>query len=864
LKPGTKLILILLGAAVFAVAAYQGFIHVYYRMYNGYKQYIDESRGIVYEEGTPFKALAGGNNVPGMVLVAQSGVLELYTDTETTNVAVYDKRTGDISYVCPPEADFDPVASNLNKSLMKSPLTIEFFNARRTPGSYNAYDFAIKEEQVEIESIADGIRYIYTLGDLTVTTGIVPLYIHVNRLAFFAGQVESDMDRQRLEMAYEESNETPDGFLALRSGALSFASVNRLTAILESVGYTQEDCLADSLASGMEGAVKISFEIPLEYRLDGDSLVVSIPTSRIVENGGAKIDKIHLLRCFGAAGTEDNGYVLVPDGSGSLIYFNNNKVHAEDYSQFIYGQDPLTNDYLTLGNAERARLPVFGIYKEGGPNIFAQIGEGASFSQVNAGIAGRNTSYNYVCPTFVIRGSGSLLMFGITGNEGELPVVEADLYQANLTVRYSFLPKEYDGYSGMARYYREALEDAGVLGARAEQGDIPLYLDLIGSVTGTKFFMSVQYQGVIPMTTYKQAAEIVDIFHDAGITRQVVNYQGWFNRGYYHDAANRITHTGRLGGKKQFEALSSKLEEHGGKLYADVIFQEVPYPSRRYNWPMENSRYYGVSQIAFSAHSISPLSYLPWGLGYSEAFIEYISPKFLPRYVNAFTKRIDGYDITGVSLRDLGSQLQSDRKRTEFIDREHALSVVLAQLEKIDDLDKDVMVSGGNLYALPFADDLINVPLFHSDFFIVDTNVPFYQMVVHGYIPYAGYAVNFIDSYDETGMALKLLEYGSSPHFTLTYEQASEMKYTGLNKFYGTFYQNWTGSAVALYQTVNPVLSRVSGSVIQRHEITPEGLRCVTYDCGTQIIVNYSGAPVPYGDVTVPAQGFTVREGVAA
>ena len=864
MKLGTKLLLCLLSAAALVIGIYQGYIHIHYRMYGGYKQYMDAERGTAYEEGRAFAALPGGGNVPGMVLAAENEFLELYTDAVSTNVAVYDKRSGTISYACPPDADEDAFASGLNRSVMKSPITINFYNTRRAAGRYNAYDYAIKDGQVAVEGIADGLRYIYTIGDLTVVTGIVPLYIHRDRLDHFLDMIDNERDRNEIEMRYIESSEAAEGFWELREGAKGAATIRRMTAILERIGYTEEDLTADALASGVEGAAKISFDVPLEYRLDGDSLVVSVPTSRIVERGGAQIDMIQVLRYFGAAGEGDEGYIFVPNGSGSLIRFNNGKTHAEEYSQYVYGQDALANTLYVMGNTEIARFPVFGIHKEGGGTIFAQIGEGRTFAQIYASVSGWTTSYNNIFSNFIIRGSGALQMFGVTGNEGEMPVVEANLYQANLTMRYSFLTGEYEGYSGMARYYREKLEREGALGDRAEQGDIPLYTDLIGAAIGTKFALSVQYQGIIPMTTYGQASEIVDIFRDAGVSHQVINYQGWFNRGYYHDVADRISLVRQLGSKKELEALSAKLEGQGGKLYTDVIFQKVPWNSRRYVWTIENSRYYGPGQIGWSAQMVNPVTYVPYGLGYAENFLEYISPKFLPRYIDQFVKRFDSYNVTGVSLRDLGDQLHSDRKRTELIDREHSLDIVKAQIDKLTGTGKDIMVSGGNLYALYAADDLINVPLDQSDFVIVDEAVPFYQMVVHGYIPYAGYAANRNQGADKTLDMLKLIEFGASPHFTLTYEEASEMKYTGLNVFYGTYYKNWIDEAIALYHTVNSVLGRVSGSLIVRHEITPDGLRCVTYDNGVQIIVNYTGAELSYQGVAVGARDYIVREGVAA
>ncbi|MDR0293989.1 MAG: DUF5696 domain-containing protein [Oscillospiraceae bacterium] len=863
MKLGTKLLLTVLGVAALVILIYQGYLQFYYRMYGGYKQYLEE-RGAYYEEGRAFAPLQGGGNVPGMVLAAENGFLQLYTDLESTNAAVYDKRSGLITYVCPPDADEDPIASGLNKSILKSPLTIDFFNARRTPGRYNVYDYAIKDGQFRAESLDGGLRYVYTLGDLRVTTGIVPLYIHRDRLDFFLDRVEDPKDREYVEMRYIESEDAPEGFWELFANARGAATVRKLLAIFEGAGYTEEDWLEDSLASGVEGAVTVSFEVPLEYRLDGDSLKVSVPTHRIVETGGARIYQIQFARSLGAAGTGESGYLLVPNGSGSLIRFNNGKDHAEEYSQYLYGQDPMDNEYTVLGNNETARMPVFGIYREGGPSVFAQIEEGHTFVQLAAAVSGRTASYNSVYPTFIVRGSLSLYMFGNTGTEAEMPVVEANIYNADLTVRYSFLDAGYDGYSGMARYYRERLIREGALGESAGQGDIPLYMDMVGAVTGTKFMLSVQYQGSIPMTTYAQAAEIVDLFREGGVSNQVVNYQGWLNRGYFHDAANRIILVRQLGSRKKFEDLSAKLEAQGGKLYADVLFQNVPYNAKRYNYAMENSRYYGGNLTGWWAQQIDPVSYTTYSLGYPETWNALISPKFLPRYVDAFTKRFEPYNVTGVSLRDLGDELHSDRKRTELIDREQSLDVVKGQLEKIAGMGKDVMVSGGNLYALPYADDLINISLEHSDFYIVDEEVPFYQMVIHGYIPYAGYAVNHSDAHDRAGTVLRLLETGASPHFTFTYEEASGMKYTGLNRFYGTYYQNWVAEAMELYHTVNPILSRVSGSAIVRHEIMPDGLRCVTYDNGIQILVNYTGTDLSYGGLTVSARGFAVREGAAA
>lgn len=66
--------------------------------------------------------------------------------------------------------------------------------------------------------------------------------------------------------------------------------------------------------NGQEG---IHFDIPLEYRLKEDSLEVSIPVSGIKEYGSGSIARIQLLRYMGAAKNDEEGYMVVPNGSGS-------------------------------------------------------------------------------------------------------------------------------------------------------------------------------------------------------------------------------------------------------------------------------------------------------------------------------------------------------------------------------------------------------------------------------------------------------------------------------------------------------------------------------------------------------------------
>ncbi len=826
--------------------------------YYFYNDYRDKLSSYEYEEGTQFQPLAdSGKEVAGMELAAENDTLKLYADLETATVAVVDKRNGQITYSNPLDADDDPIANGTNKNYLKSQLILDYFNTARTEGTFDSFSYCTSRGQLEVESIKDGLRFIYTLGDLESATGIVPQYISRATLDRVLAALD-DEGVKFVEKKYVES-EVGEDYLELLSGAMKGASqIRKLNRYFEEAGFTEEDYIAEMENSGVEGAVPISFVIPLEYRLNGDAVDVSIPMSAVQENGGGSIFRIQLLRYFGAAGTEENGYMLVPNGSGSIINFNNGKTTAENYSEYVYGIDKLAAEYTVRENTEDVKLALYGIFRDNS-SILATIEDGASFANISASVAGKIHSYNYVYSSFVLRGNDKLSMFGTTGNEADIPIVEKNFYDANLTVKYTMLTADNPGYAGAANYYRQRLVDEGVLKAKENSADdIKFYYDVLGGVMMNKFFLGTRYEGMYAMTTFDQAADISADLAANGISNQVMNFQGWMNRGYYHDVVDKIKVPRALGGKGDLKRLNDAVAQNGGTLYADVAFQKVTEISKRYSEGNESSRYYGGGYIAnFGLVNPATLRQTS-GLGWSENIYYLISPKFLVRYVDQFTAKIGKYDVDGISLRDLGNALHSDKKRTNIITREEALDVVEASLAQLKATNKKIMVNDGNDYAFAYADDIINAPISDNDYYIVDATVPFYEMLIHGYIDYSGGVINLSDTYDRSDIVLGLVEAGASPHFMFTYQSSSEIKDTGLNRFYSTNYDNWRDDAIGIYSAVNDALGAVSNACITNHEILENDIRVITYDNGVKIYINKGTSDQKVDGVEVPAKSYRI------
>lgn len=772
-------------------------------------------------------------------------------------MAVVDKRNGQVTYSNPAGADEDAIATETNKNYLKSQIIVDYFNETRTQGTMDSYSFCTAREQLAAEGIEDGVRLIYTMGDLTSETGIVPQYISAATLEEVMSKMP-ESDAKFTAKKFVESK-VADGYMEmLESTAKGASQLRKLNKYFEAAGFTQEDYNREMENSGVEGIIPISFTIPLEYRLNEDSVDVSIPMSEVQEAGGGALFRIQFLRYLGTAGTEEEGYMLVPNGSGSLINFNNGKSTAAVYSEYVYGIDPLAAEYTVLENTDKVKMALFGIFRENG-GVFATIEDGASFAYLSAGVAGKINEYNYVYPTFVVRGNDKLSMFGTTGNEADLPVVEKNFYDANITVRYTMLADEDASYAGAANYYRERLVEEGVLtAAETAQEDIKFYYDVLGGIEKTKYFLGTQYDGMYAMTTFEQAQEMSNDLAGNGITNQVMNFQGWMNGGYYHEVTDRIRVPFALGGKSGLEELSATVEANGGTMYADVAIQKVSETTERYNWSNETARYYGTGYVAeFGLVNPSTLRQTS-GLGYDENRYYLVSPKFLIRYADKFIKKVDGYDISGVSLRDLGDELHSDKRRTNVIDREAALDVVKGRLDLLGQTDKKVMMNSANDYAFAYADDIINVPLSDNDYYIVDETVPFYQMLIHGYIDYSGSVINLSDTYDKADIILGLVETGASPHFIFSWESSSDMKNTGLNRFYATTYANWKEDAISIYTEVNEALKNVNGASMINHEVLDGGVRAVTYDNGVTIYVNTGTTDQTVNGVTVPARNYGI------
>lgn len=858
----TKIVLVLLGVALICVGIYVAQYLIRYTFRREYKEYAQDYS--YYEVGKEFTPLSGGiaELATDFSLAAENDNFRLYIDTKTCNVALEQKSTGEVFYTNPyplGEMAEEGCKAELPYEQLQSQLFVDYYMADKPTLllSFSSYGDCVglelnegEDPHYKIESIENGVRVIFTLGDTGTETGMVPKYLTQERydelVALLTEAGGTKLAKQGIRGKYVESDDYK-GYLELNESNINPFSLNKIEDALSQIGYTMDDYYADMAEVGAEVVEPVTIEIPLEYRLTADGMETNIPTEQIKESGGAAVYEVSVLPFFNAELMDnEEGYMFVPNGSGALINFDNGLMSSNMYySEYVYGQDLLAVQETIEDITEESRLPVFGIQKESS-TMLVTLDDGQSLARISAYTSKAISYYNYVYASYRLRGYETV---AVDGQADPLSVLEEKMYSAYLKQTYHVLPdtEEYDGYAGMAKYYREMLfgndesSDSSVITNQAE--DIKFYVDLLGAVQRESSLLGFKYDETLAMTTFEEAQKIINELYSSNVTNLVVNYKGWMNVGYYHDTVDNIKLVRKLGSKSELSALKKLVESKGGSLYGDVALQFVTFAAEDFNYTAQSSRYYGQG-YAVSFGKIGPTTYSrSASLGYIENLYDLLSPKFLPKYVDYLIEEMEDVDVTGVSLRDMGSVLYSDKKRKELISREFAQHIAEAMFEKLDTMDKQLMLNNPLDYALPYADDVVNISFYKNAYVYVNEEVPFYAMVMHGYVDYCGKVYNLNANLSAAEECLEMIEAGASPHFIFTYERSSELKYTALNDHYSTQFATWKDTAVDLYQKVNAVLSQVANSTMDSHEIQGDVVT-VGYSNGVMITIDKANLTV--------------------
>ena len=462
---------------------------------------------------------------------------------------------------------------------------------------------------------------------------------------------------------------------------------------------------------------------------------------------------------------------------------------------------------------------------------------------------------------------------------GSYTMVADGRYPGSIVTKYTMLVDETLGaiihadggdeyyaasYIGMAVCYRDSLKAAGVLTALTETYDeLPLYIEALGSIDVTKKILSFPVTVSTPLTTfddvermykelsdaqnklmdkaneYKAMADELTRKEDESLKEQYLsNYKkykalseevknirninfrlkGFANGGMSFTYPSKVKFESAVGGKRGFKELVA----YANGVNAKGNYNMGIYPDFDFQYIANTAAFDGITQNKDAARMVdnrfaSKQGYDSITQDYETLFTLLLSSSSLDKLYTKFNKQYTKLGCANLSVSTLGSDLNSNLDEDNLIDRETALSDVTSLLSRMDS-DYSLMTNTGNMYSIKYMDHVLGVSTDSSHFKYSSYTVPFIGMVLHGFVSYAGSALNYSGSPDYD--ILRSIESGASLYYILCCENTNYLKEDKeLSQYYGIDYENWFEKIAEQYTKLDDAIGNLQKYNIVDHKI---------------------------------------------
>ncbi len=798
-------------------------------------------------------------------LVLENEALKFVMDPTNTHFTVEVKSSGKVWYSNPQDASSDTLALTSERGKLQSTMEITWSTQNGVDAKYNNYDYSIEKGVYDIEMGEDYVKVYYSIGD-TEKEYIIPPVVTDENFQKWLGLMDqtnatlvkeyykkydinnlgkSD-DKEQLLVNYPIVAE--EVIWVLRD-TIKDNLKSKFEGIFEEIGYTMEDYQADKELNFAESSFdKPIYNVSVIYRLDGDDLLVEVPLQEIEYKSQYPISNLSLLPFFGTGGMDDEGFLMVPEGGGALINFNNGKSSQNDYYANMYGWDMALNREAVVHNT-RNYFNVYGISQED-DSFICILEDGAAYASIRADISGRMNSYNYAYAVYSIALREKYDVGEIANSS--IYVYIPELPDGSLVQRYSFVDS--GSYSDMAKDYQAYLTDKyeGYM-AMNDDTEAPVAVEIVGAVDKVKQILGVPVSRPLKLTTFKEAANMITELKSDGLNNMSVKLTGWTNGGIQQKMLSNVKPVSSLGSKKDLQNTVDTAKGLGVDIYLDGVTQYAYDSSLLDGFFVFTDAARFISKEKAELFEYNPISY-----GKRENLDSYylLHPDIAEEMTANLAAAAAKYG-TGISFRETGKDLSADYYESDIRHRQEVLNQQAGQIRDLVDQGQKLMINMGNDYVAPYCDMITNMELQGSEYTIIDTYVPFYQMALHGYVNYTGEALNLTGETEDE--LLRSAEYGAGLSFTLMNETAFVLQKTLYTEYYGSDYAAWHDRLVDTYTRYNAELGHTFNQKMTGHEQINADLSCTMYEDGTRVYVNYGYLDQTAEDGTVvPARDYKV------
>lgn len=754
---------------------------------------------------------------------------------------------------------FDGASDN-----MKSDLVVYYYNGASsniysTIANMNSYKMSVETGKVYYQLMDNGVRVIYDVGNDEITYKNFPKYITKERMEEFVLQYLDEAQKRIINNKYTLTKSGIYSRGADKDHVYKKLAAEELYNLFYEVGkYTNEELIADNEEFEIESdeyPSNLVVVVPMEFTLDGDDLKVNIPTDKIeVSDEMKQVSYLEILPYF-LSTQETEGYMFVPDGSGALINLDNTRLNENQFSARFYGGDKLVNNTTYDESKINMTMPVFGL-KESNRAILGIIEEGAEAATLSAYInkSFQNEPVSRMGLSFNIRERQRTKSSSrAASSDYFIDKTTDDYYNKNFTVRYHYLTGEEANYVGMADYYAKYLEEKGILTKQEDDENAPFYLELLGAVDKQKYVVGIPYDGTEPLTTFKQAQDILTSLTSSGVKNIKLIYNGIINEGINQRSAEKVSLVSELGSKSAWKSLLSYADSIGAEVFPNVKLQTA-YTTKGLS----------TEEVAYTLNNEKAILYefepVLRTIIKKDTYLKYIiNPGYFVPYINKFNKSYASLGVNNLASDDLMTFLPDTYRKNKQVSQTSAKEYMISGLEILEQ-NKTLMLSNPIDLAYSYTDYISDLPIKSSGLRILDNTVPFMQLVLDGYMTYSTTNINK-DSLNITEEILHAVEGKSALKFSFLAAEAESLRNTMQNGRFAAQFSIWQDEIGKYYEQYNSFYQKVKNASITDHQILDNaGLtRIVTYSNGVKVYLNYGDEEAAISGVKVAAQSFVVE-----
>lgn len=661
------------------------------------------------------------------------------------------------------------------------------------------------------------------------------------------GSLEIAYDEDGMPIKNNPQTESPLTVYYNDLTTLSEKSINaKVGAIQDGEVYTEK----------IENGLRVTYDfieneisVPVEYTIENDHFTATVITEEITDDGENLVTGVALTP-FACSVKNDSAdsYLFLPDGSGALLSAATTDLVGTTGSMKVYGTDPTIQSYDLNAYRKQINLPVYGA-KNGNKAMLGIITSGAEGAELSWNIGAQNIGYSSVYPFFRIRGYNLIhAPEGFTTTEVEIKVFDEYINTTPLSVAFYPLSGEKADYNGMAEIYRDYLIDSGSL-EKTDTVMPTVSLKLLGGVESKKYTFGIPHTVLYPLTTVKDAEEIINYFDESLGGDFLVNLVGFGKSGLdFGEVGGGFKIASSLGSKKQIKALSELCSENGIPFFMD--FDVVAFSKSGAGFTLRSdAAAFPNGQNAYDVRK-DLVTRKETGYRYN-----LLSRSKLSEAVEKSEKAAENYGFGGVSLSSLSNTAYSDYK-TAGADVCGNMSVQVSELFK--GIKLPVLSSAANAYAAVNSDYITDVATNSSQLDCEITYVPFYAMVFRGYTAMSSESVNL--SQNERAAFLECIESGVSLTYTLYKNYDSSLVTIDQSAIYGSEFAANKERIEESCKEYSAILKKLGNAGIKKHYIAENGIRVTEFDNGVKIAVNKTAEDKAVNGITVKAMNYAVLE----